>query len=242
MKSAFFALAVLGLSASPAAAAYVYTPSAALETQDGNINNVVFKSGADNHVQWAFDPAIFGPDPLEIEGVAFRFDKAVANSPNSGTFNLGAGFKVQLATRSTSLSATFADNLAGATTVVSGPLKLPFTIGAPAGSIKPFGVHFVFDRPYLYDPGKGSLLFDMFVPDPGVFATFDFVRNDPLEERLFNSDGHAATGQVQLSGPVARFDVSPAPVPEPAAWALMIAGLGGAGGALRRRRLQLRTA
>lgn len=229
------ATAALALAASPAAAAYIYTPTSAYATVEGNTNNVVFDRNGDTHGQWFFDSSIFGTESLLIEGISFRFDIGFSNqNTNSGAFTFGSNFRIRLATLAGAASTTFENNLAGAVTVLSGPQTVPFVVGAPAGQTKPWGVQLTFATPYLYQPGSGKLVFDMFAPAQGVFGTFDFVNNSALESRLFNLNGNATTGGLDSFGPVARFDVSPAP--EPAAWGLMILGFAGAGTALRRRR------
>lgn len=239
MKSLTILAAATALAASPASAAYIYTPTAGYEFAEGNGNNAVFVQNQSHHLQWRYDSSIFGSDPLLINGLSFRFDKAYFGSVNgTGVFNLDASFSVKLATLGGVLSETFADNLEGAVTVMSGARKLPYLTGAPAGQTKPFGVHFVFDAPYLYDPAGGDLVVDMFTPAQGAWGTFDFVEDHPLQNRIFSRDPTALVGDEQAFGPVTRFDVSPAPVaavPEPAAWALMILGFGAAGLALRRR-------
>lgn len=236
MKSLTILAATLALSGTPAAAAYIYTPAAGYEFTEGDGNNSVFVQNAASHLQWRYDAAIFGDDPLVIHGFSFRFDRAYAGSvKGKGTFDLSDAFHVKLNTLGQPLSETFADNLAGAATVMSGARKLPYLTGAPAGQTKPFGVHFVFDTPYLFDPSAGDLIVDMFTPAQKAWGTFDFVLGHPLQNRIFNKDATALTGDEQAFGPVTRFDVSPAPVPEPGTWALMILGFGGVGAALRRR-------
>jgi hypothetical protein len=237
------AAAALALAATPAAAAYIYTPSAGYQTAEGNGNNIVFFPNQSSHLQWRYDSSIFGSAPLLINGFSFRFDTIYAGAMNgTGTFNQGAAFSVKVATLDGALSTTFADNLDGAVTVMSGARNLPYLTGAPAGQTKPFGVHFAFTAPYLYDPTAGDLIVDMFTTAQANWGTFDFVTNHPLQNRVFSTNSGALTGAIQALGPVTRFDVSPAPVasvPEPAAWALMIGGFGMAGAVLRRRRAAL---
>jgi hypothetical protein len=233
LASAAAALA-LGLAAFPASAAYVYTPGAAFETQEGASNGGLFTM-SDQRLQWVFSASIFGDDPMSVKGVSFRFDSLVTNqSLNAGTFVLDNDFKVQMATLSGTPGATQDNNLAGGATVMSGARNLPFLVGGPAGETKPFGVHLVFETAYLYDPGQGDLVLDIFFPGQGKFGTMDYIRTGTLMSTV-------AGGRVSAGGPVARFDVEAAPptlVPEPAAWALMIVGFAGVGGVMRVRRSQ----
>lgn len=237
MKSVTFgaAVAALALAATPAAAAYIYTPGPAFDTQEGNTSSVVITHAA-QRVQFSFGATTFGSEPLMLNGVSFRFDRNVTNAfGNSGAFALGAGFKVRLATLDDPFSATFDANLPDAVTVMSGARSLPFVVGARSGQTKPFGVHFIFTTPYRYDPSRGDLVLDMYFPAQTQFGNFDFVRDNPLLKRVYATGPAPITGTVSNLGPVARFDVSAA-VPEPAAWALMITGFGLAGATLRGKR------
>lgn len=235
MKILAFAAAALVVSTTPAAAAYIYSPTAAHQTSEGNANNAVFNRDADRHWQWWYDSSIFGDAPLLINGLSFRFDRDFANPPGGITYTFGSSFKLQLDTLASPLSTTYADNLPSPVTVLSGARTLATTSGAPPGQTKPFGVHLVFDKPFYYDPSQGDLIVDFYVPSPRQFGTFDFVTGSPLAKRVFNTDATATSGAIQAYTPVTRFDVTSA-APEPGAWALMIAGFGLAGSALRARR------
>jgi len=232
MRHLAFAAAALTLAATPAAAAYIYSPTPAHETVEGNVNNGVFDATADRHWQWWYDASIFGDGPLTISAISFRYD-AMFGGLETLDYSLGAGFELQLDTIAGPLSATYADNLPSPTTVMSGARTLSTTVGGPSGQTKPFGIHFVFDTPFHYDPADGDLVIDLVVPAAGFFGTLDFASGGDLAKRVFNLDAAAAGGSIQALTPVTRFDVSAAP--EPAAWTLMITGFGLAGAAFRRR-------
>lgn len=230
----------------PAQAAFIYAPGAQYETTEGNGNNVVVNTNADSRVQWFFRPAIFGSAPVLINAVSFRFDSIYTNqNGNAGTWNFDNRFRVTLNTLGGPVSTTFAENIQGGQTVLSGAQSISYTIGAGAGQTKPFGVTLTFATPYLYTPSQGLLVFDWFVPQQAPFGTFDFVQGaNPFAVdattpafRLFDQNAAATTGSIQSFAPVARFDVSAvtAPVPEPAIWAMMIVGFGLVGGAMRTR-------
>ena len=236
------ALMALALAPASADAAFIYSPDSGVLTQEGNGNNVVFKH-TDGRNQWVFKAAIFGATPITINAMAFRFDEIVSNeSIRAGAYHFDDRFSVKLGTLPGLASTTFADNLTNAITVLSGAQDLPFAIGGPAGATKPFGgVTFNFTTPFVYDPSLGDLLVDLFVPGQGLFGTFDFVQNNPLQYRVFNRE-IATQGSIQSFGPVVRFDVSAVvpsnagAVPEPATWLMLVVGFGTLGAVLRRRR------
>lgn len=234
----FAAAAAVALAASPAAADFIYTPNPAAAAQEGNLNDGVFQHG-DTHQQWVFDASMFGDEPLQIDGVSFRFDSRFTNQfGNSGTFDVGSTFKITLATLAGDPSTTFADNLIGRRRVLAGSQQIPYVVGGLAGQTKPWGVQITFAHPYVYDPANGDLVFDIIVPGQQNFGTFDATSN-PLERTLFAPNTVALTSTLLAEGPVVRFDVEAPPpvgVPEPASWALMIVGFGAAGTLLRKRR------
>jgi hypothetical protein len=232
-------LAAALLAAWPAAAAYIYTPGAAYETAEGNDARLIALRGSDNHTQMFFDSSIFGPDPLWIDAVSFRWDINVYDDVPNFTQSFGSGFKLQMATSNHARSSTFANNLTDPVTVKSGAFSMAMSIPAPHGQMKPFNITFGFDTPYLYDPAKGRLVMDLFIPSSN-YMLVDFVKNNALENWVLAQNA-GTTGILDSAGPVARFEVTRA-VPEPAAWTMMILGFGAAGSMLRARRRHLTAA
>ena len=250
------AAAVLVAQATPALAAYIYTPGAAYATTEGNGNNIVFQH--DNyHTQWIFNSSLFGDAPLTINGFSLRFDADVTDKyAPKGNYTLDNFFKVQASTIDGLASTTFADNLVGAKTVMSGPQIIPWVVGGPAGATKPWGITFNFQTPFDYDPTAGkNLVLDLRISAQETYGTVDFLTTyyvDPTATtpsyRIFNYNTDATSGLRDLYAPVVRFNVtekaatlpvltSPGAVPEPASWGLMIVGFGAAGAMLRRRRV-----
>ena len=243
------AAAAIVATASPASAAYIFGPDANVATTEGDINNGVFFRD-DYRTQWVFDSSVFGSTPQLINGFSLRFDSVVTNFfSDKGVFHLNSLFSLKLATLTGLASTDFAANVAGADTVLSGAQDIPWTVGGPAGALKPWGVTFNFAHAYAYDPAAGDLLIDLVVPGQPKLGTMDFV-GDPysaiaantLNYRVFSLDFASPTGNLSPVVPAIRFDVTPqfpnpaAEVPEPSSWALMILGFGSAGVLLRARR------
>ena len=239
MKAAILAAAgALALAATPAAAAYIYTPGPDYErTREGNSGNLIFVRDEPVREQFFFGASMFGTEPIQLNGIAFRWDAAVYNHKPQGTFEMGPDFAIRFDTLGGARSRTFANNLTAPVTVMSGRHSIPWVISAPNDVHKTdWGVVLNFDTPYVYDPSKGALVMDIFIPKQVVYGYFDFVAGNPNLRRLLDQseDGTAITGFAETLGPVARFDVStPAVVPEPTSWALMILGFGATGALLR---------
>jgi hypothetical protein len=229
----FVAAALAGAAsmawATAASAAYVYAPggNAAPPEQPGNA--IMFNRNADQHIEWVYDKALFGDAPVLINGFSWRHDSIVSNQFfDSGVFALDADFFIKVGVLMGDLTSDQNANLgAHAVTAMSGATDLAWSVDAPEGQTKGFGVHFVFDAPFRYDPRLGDLVIDTFIPSQVFFGTMDYARTT-------TSIRWAGLGLTGTGGPVTRFDV--AGVPEPGAWALMLLGFGGMGGLIRRRR------
>jgi hypothetical protein len=240
------ALASIGL-ASAASAGTVVVPGQYANTEAPSDGLVILR-GANHHEQFQFKAASFGSAPMTISAASFRYDAQVSDFyfPTMD-FNFGSDFLVQIGTATNSManrSTTFAANLGADTeTVLSGAQTITMAVDGHAGQTKGFGITFNFLTPFNYDPSKGDLVLDMYLPDVGLYADMDYVPDYvPAASQLgvVYAGDHSATGGVYSGGPVTQFTFAPlvaGGVPEPASWALMIAGLGGVGAALRRRRL-----
>lgn len=117
-----------------------------------------------------------------------------------------------------------------------------FTLVLPAAGFTAAGVEATFTSP------SNDLTFSLVTLGGLPFSLFSLP-----SENLGNFPAHAFTGgplvlevQGHSPGPDASYDghvtFTPAAVPEPAAWALMLLGFGGLGAVLRQRRVQLRLA
>lgn len=86
--------------------------------------------------------------------------------------------------------------------------------------------------PFAYDPAAGNLLLTVFNPTLSSNGTayFDADNNNPATNSRFSAYPYNSNlGLVTQFNGVA--------VPEPATWAVMVIGIGAAGGAARRRRV-----
>jgi len=155
--------------------------------------------------------------------------------------------QIQLSTTSSApdaLNTTFSSNIGADDTIVfpKGPLALSsaFT-GGPAYFDKPYDFDIVinFSTPFMYDPKKGNLLFDVSIFDGASALAFDATNLDDYTDgmsRQYTSNNVSETtaDYVDSLGLVTEFTYSP--VPEPSTIALLTLG---ALGLLARRRLSI---
>lgn len=240
-------LASLGLFPAAASAGAIVAPGQYANAEAPSDGLVILR-GANHHEQFQYAASNFGAKPITVSAVSFRYDQQVTDAFfDTLDFNFGSDFKIVAATAANvmaSRSVNFAANLgADAVTELSGAQTITFAVDGHAGQTKGFGITFNFLTPFNYDPTKGDLVVDMFLPDVGLFADVDYVPDDASAASLLGvvfAGDHSATGGVYRGGPVTQFTTILAArfgvVPEPAAWALMLAGFGLAGTALRRRR------
>ena len=169
--------------------------------------------------QQVYSAAAFGSSPLSISGVSFA---TTSGGPNGGAYTLS------LSTTSKSVNgldtSIFANNIGGDDTqVFSGTLAGQFASGV---------LSFAF-APFAFDPGAGNLLLNVNVSgNPDGFPGF-FLANNGSAGGVYSRAHNFGSGFSDF-GLVTTFDVGTG-VPEPASWALMIAGFGLIGGAMRRR-------
>ena len=180
-----------------------------------------------------------------LTGLAFRSTPGFRNGADYGNVVITlstTGFGDETGTP---LSSNFSDNIGADVTIVySGALS--FAAAASDG----FDYVVNFTDGFAYDPSMGNLLLDVLIPTgttvsgPGFFlASFDTANqfNDGVYSVNSVFDGSAISGFANTAGAITQFTgvasdgTASGTVPEPATWALMLAGFGMAGVALRRR-------
>lgn len=75
-----------------------------------------------------------------------------------------------------------------------------------------------------------------------VTKTFTFTASGPMTTLTFKGDAASSTGSAGVAYGAALDNVSVTAVPEPATWAMMIAGVGLVGASMRRRRANVQFA
>jgi len=178
--------------------------------------------GASTRYQQVYDDSNFS-GPLSITGVTFY-----SQSPPDSTLNSGI-FTVSLSTTSAAvdnLSPTFANNV-GADNV------LLFTGTLPALISGAFTLNFT--SAFDYDPSLGNLLLDVGYDGKIGFTSASLEAYNGDANGIFSRMHNFGTGFAGY-GLKTGFETGPAPVPEPATWAMMIGGFGLVGGAMRYRR------
>lgn len=244
----FLAVAAVVALAAPAFAADIVTvtpnnpPSGAAQTPAP----FTYRGTSGARTQQVYASSFF-TGAQNLTSLAFRSTPGFRNGADYGNVI------IRLSTTSfgdetgTSLSGNFADNIgADVTTVYSGALS--FAAAATDG----FDYVINFTDGFLYNPSLGNLLLDVLIPvgttvgGPGFFlASFDAANsfNDGVYSVNSVFDGAATSGIANTAGTITQFTGTAVAgaVPEPATWAMLIAGFGGVGFAMRRRR-ELRTA
>jgi hypothetical protein len=163
--------------------------------------------------------------PVTITGITFIYRNGDASQTYVFTLSTSAN-------PVGSLSATFADNIgADAQQFYSGPLV------SPNASFEAFFA----GTPFYYDPADGDLLLDISHPLSlgGTDSTYIGAYSPALQDvsRVYSAQ---ATGpgytEDQNVGLMTFFTIAGG-VPEPSAWAMLIAGFGLVGGLQRRQRM-----
>ena len=239
------ALAALTLALAPVAvqAADIVVPNANANAAGGSNNFFPINTGTGvaMRYQQVYASSQFGAVPVTLTALKFRqASDATGGAPFS---TILPSIAINLSTslnRVGSLSTTFADNIgANVTTVLSGAVAVSSTAPTAHSGVEPFDIVFTFATPFLYDPTAGDLLLDFQNFGGGVTTNLDFITGGSnVVGRLFSfGNANATTGFAQqAAGIVTAFSIAPAAaVPEPASWAMLIAGFGLTGAALRRR-------
>ena len=237
------------LCAAPAFAGTVTAPGGGGDAQGPTPLNYYGSGGS--QTQQIYSASFFN-GPTTITGVSFRAYPGGAPSFFSSNSVSVSDLVVSLANTSASAnenagvapSTTFAGNIgANAATVFSGAITL--TTAATGVGAQPFDYTVNFTTPFHYDPGAGNLLLDFLIPTGATvsgsgfgFLTFDTANdlNDGVFSVVNIGSGSAASGTLSTAAAITQFHTAAA-APEPASWALMMAGVALAGGALRRRRV-----
>ena len=209
------------------AATVVSPPDLGLEDTDGDIR-FIYRNPYPDHppevppstLRWqevhpasAFES--LGPGPLRITQMAWRPDISVYE-PIS---NVWEGFRLLLSTADAGLSDdTFAENWGprGATEVFFGTLTLQ-TDGSTRGPGLPHEFDYVidFERPFIYYPNEGDLLFDASLEAltdyPWVWIdaqrTGEYIGANPIRERArTRAPGLFVTEFTVVPEPTADFD------------------------------------
>jgi hypothetical protein len=220
MKNYTFILAVAAASvAVPASAA-----SLVIGAGTGN-NCFPFGCGgpASANYQQVYNKTGFS-GPISITAVQFEYGQG------TGTVNLG-NYTLSASTTTAAvdgLSSVFAANIGGDNTQVFN--------GTLASSYNGTLLTLTFSTPFAYDPSGGNLLLDFVISNPtnsgSVFFKSDNGNAGGVYSRMQNFG--SGTSGYGLQTTFIFGNAVPA-VPEPATWAMMLAGFGIVGGAMRRR-------
>jgi hypothetical protein len=199
-------------------------------TPNGGSRDPLFDTGT-RRLQQIYTSAAFGNSPVLITQIAYR-----SNSSADLDLNL-ADVQIELSTTSVSplaMDNNLASNIGADRTVVFDRGTAPFSVTAKESD---FDVLLTFSTPFLYDPGAGNLLIDLFVYSGS--STFMFAGT--VDDSLGDTNARMADGVGDFAhrGPTlhSRFTVaSVSAVPEPSSVAMAGLGLpGGLGLAARRR-------
>lgn len=203
-------LAVLALAPVTSASALV------IGTPNGG-NCFPFGCGGGSRYQQVWDAAAFG-GPLTITSISFNLNSG-GGPINGGTYILS------LSTTATAVNGiddvAFGSNVGGDDTIIySGTLASQFD-----------GTTLLFSGfSFAYDDSMGNLLLDVKVSGISGGSNFFDATNGTATQF---SRAHDFGGGFDNFGLVASFNA----VPEPASWAMLIAGFGLVGAAARRRRM-----
>ena len=233
--------------AAPVAAETVVVPGA-FATTDGNAAQfAVFGNPSNSQFTFQFvvSASELGTVPVgaTINSIGFRIAGSPFLTPETAAsfsrYDLQIG---QSANPLTALSTTFANNL-GADTVLalSGALTIPAGafVDLPGEGPNPF-YDLSFTTPYTYAGGDLAVTIRA-IPtagNPAVAVDAVAANTTSINTVGVAFSANSTSGEVGiLNAPVTRFGYAvAAAVPEPGTWAMMIGGVGMAGGSLRRRK------
>lgn len=212
-------------------AAVITVPNSAANASVGSANVFPFTFAStlvpSMRYQQVFDASQFS---AIASGGEFLTQVAFRREIDSEPFSISiAEIQINLSTTAAKpdqLSFTFVDNVGSDDTVVldQGPLTLASTFVGPQGTLTPFDVSIVFDRPFFYDPAEGNLLLDVRNFSGGSLNTSLEVTGEALS-RVFRGDVFATTAPTDNSTTVGLVTQFSTQVPEPTAEVLFAVGL-----------------
>jgi hypothetical protein len=254
-RSATAAIAALLLAgaAMPAwADDYVYSSPQYAHAEAPGGGGGILNQYSGSHIQLFYSHSLFGDAPVNIDQIAFRDDsQAYQGEIGHPIYDFG-NVTIKGATIATlqHTSAVFANNLANPTTLYDAHWAQEVGDTGPAEGPRNWDLVFTFTQSFLYDPTQGDLVIDLVMgAGPGfpVLADVDWTNEAELSGAIYGDNNGSTSGFQTWAAPVSRLTVSaPQPtsghgestdnVPEPSSWALMLAGFGLTGTAMRRRR------
>jgi hypothetical protein len=179
-------------------------------------------SGGQTQYQEVFDASTFLNIPnggILITGFSWRPDNS-GQGRNGFDLTLPSAEVIASTTSrtSTSLSPVFDNNVGSDETLVRAATPLHISGAFPRDQPSPFSITFSFDKPFRYDPAKGSLLLELHITTDVGVPHFDF--SNPLEgEGVGLVAGSNPANPALLYAPVTQFTYA---VPEPEIWQLGI--------------------
>jgi hypothetical protein len=248
LKVAALALMLPLVVAGQALAESAVVPNAnANHNGTGNVNGPFGNSGESTGFTFQYE---IGASQLSgiavgslISGIGFRLysdSGTITQALDFPEFNVDVG---KSTSSPANLSSNFAANEAAGTVLArSGDLSIAANTWIGNQRLNPF-LTISFTTPYIYTGGDLLItISDLLNASNGnAFVPLDAVLPSNKYGNVGNTDYNDTTGFANFFyEPVMQLDFS-APVPEPASWAVMIAGLGLVG-ALRQRRAHKKTA
>ncbi|QYE37303.1 PEPxxWA-CTERM sorting domain-containing protein (plasmid) [Polymorphobacter sp. PAMC 29334] len=236
-----FGLAVLLTVAAPAFADIItITPPNPPSGQSQSPAPFTYRGTTGSRDQQVYSSSFFS-GPQSLTSLAFRSTPSFLNGADYANVIINLSTTTHGDELGTPLSTVFADNIGSdVTNIYSGPLSF----AAPTDQGFDYVINFT--KPFRYNPAAGNLLLDVLIPagtsvsGQGFFlASFDTANqpNDGVASVSDIFDGNATRGSIDTSGSITKFTGTAiaGTVPEPASWAMMVAGFGLVGVAVRRR-------
>lgn len=191
-------------------------------------NSSPFATGSyTGEYQLVFDSSLFAA-PVAIQQIAFASDFTSNPAPGFATYNLDAGFGTTASSARTPTPNFAANKRADFTPFFSG------TMTTYQRDNQTFDLVFYLSTPFVYDPAKGNLLFDVVVRSSSGPSTTGFSDGYTTATNVFNegrvfhpNSTNANEVASDTEGLWTRFVVTSAPEPSAfAAFGLGVFGLG----------------